>query len=74
MDKCHCADVQCCFTHIRSARATGLQALRHHAQEDAQHRVEHGPIALHEVVQPLGYGQHPLAHRQAREHVIGQVL
>ena len=30
-------------------------------------------VALHEVAQPLWYRQHPLAHRQARQNVIGQV-
>jgi hypothetical protein len=30
-------------------------------------------IALHEVAQALGHRQHPLAHRQAREDVIGEM-
>ena len=37
--------------------------------EDAQHHIEHWPVALHEVPQPLGHGEHPLAHRQAGEYV-----
>jgi len=34
----------------------------------------HGPgLALQEVAQALGYGQHPLPERQGREDVIDQV-
>jgi hypothetical protein len=29
----------------------GLQTLRNDPQEDAQHHVEHHPVALHEVAQ-----------------------
>ena len=35
-----------------------------------QHHIQHGPITLHKVSQALGHGQHPLAHRQARENVV----
>ena len=41
--------------------------------EDAQHHIEHWPVALHEVTKPLGTRQHPLAHRQAGEYVIAKV-
>ena len=41
--------------------------------EDAQHHIEHWPVALHEVTKPLGNRQHPLAHRQAGEYVVVQV-
>ena len=73
MDKRHGADVQSCPVQLRRPRAVGLQALRDDPQEDAQHHVEHGPVALHEVAQSLRNRQHPLAHRQARENVIGEV-
>ena len=35
--------------------------------------VEHRPVALHEVAQPFGNRQHPLAHRQAGKDVIRPV-
>ena len=41
--------------------------------EDAQHHIEHWPVALHEVTKPFGDRQHPLAHRQAGEDVVAQV-
>ena len=69
----HGADVQGSLVHIRRTRAMSLQALRDDPQKDAQHHVQYRPITLHEVAQPLGHRQHPLAHRQAREDVIGQV-
>ena len=56
--------------------ATGTlfaQAAFHHGQENAQHRALQGRIALKEVAQPLGHGEHPLPHRQRRKDVIDQV-
>jgi hypothetical protein len=50
-----------------------LQGLLNDAQEDAQHQAQHCPIALHVVAQPLGHRQHPLAHRQAGEDMVGEV-
>jgi hypothetical protein len=48
-------------------------SLAYDLQEDAQHHVEHHTVTLHEVAQPLWHRQHPLAHRQARENMIGEV-
>ena len=53
--------------------ATGLQALLHHAQEDAQCRIECALVALQVVAQAFGHRQHPLAHRQMGEYVVRQV-
>ena len=39
----------------------------------APHHIEHCPVALHEVAQPLRDRQRPLAHRQARQDVIREV-
>ena len=50
-----------------------LQALRSDLQEVVQHHVERYSIALHKVAQPLWHGEHPLAHRRARENMIRQV-
>jgi hypothetical protein len=47
----HGADVQACLVHMGRTGAVGLQALCNHPQEDAQHHVEHWPVALHEVPQ-----------------------
>ena len=73
MNEGDCADVQRRLVHIYRTGAVGLQALRNHAQEDAQHHIEHNPVALHEVAQPLRHRQHTLAHRQAGKDVIRQV-
>lgn len=73
MDKGGCANVQRGFAHICSTRAAALQALRNNAQENTQHHVQHRPVALHEVAQALRDRHHPLAHRQTRQDVIGQV-
>ena len=35
--------------------------------------VQNRAIALHKVAQPLRHRQHPLAHRQARENIVGEV-
>jgi hypothetical protein len=59
--------------HMGRPGAVGLQSLRNHPQEDAQHHVEHCPITLHEVAQPLGHREHPLAHRQPEENMIAEV-
>ncbi len=73
VDKGQRANVQRRPVHQCRTRAVGLQALRNDPQEDAQHHVEHRPVALHEVAQSLWDGEHPLAHRQAREYVIAKV-
>jgi len=73
VNKGHCADVQVCLVRIGCARAMGLQALCNDPQEDAQHHIERGTVALHEVAQALRDGEHPLAHWKAREYVIVQV-
>ena len=50
-----------------------MQTLRNDPQKDAQHHVEHHPIVLHEVAQPLWHRQHPLTHRQMGQDVVNQV-
>jgi hypothetical protein len=66
-------DVQACLVHMGRTGAVGLQSLCDHPQKDAQHHAQHRSVALHEVPQPLGHGEHPLAHRQAGEDVVAQV-
>ena len=56
-----------------STDAVVLQALRDDPQEDAQHPVEHCPVALHEIAQMLQYREHPVAHWQAGENMIAEV-
>ena len=73
VDESDCANVQRRLVHLHRPRAVGLQALRNDPQEDAQHHVEHSPVTLHEVAQSLRDGEHPLAHRQTRKEVIGEV-
>ena len=46
-----------------ASRALFAQAALHHGQENAQHRALQGRVALKEVAQPFGHGEHPLAHR-----------
>ena len=53
--------------------AVAQQALLDDPQKDAQRAVQRRPIALHEVTQPLGHRQHPLAHRQVRKNMVHQV-
>lgn len=54
-------------------RAAPAQALRHDAQENPQRqRLDHG-IVLQVVAQPLGNRRHPLASRQPRKNVVGQM-
>jgi hypothetical protein len=53
--------------------ALAQQALLDDPQKDAQRTVQRRPIALHEVAQPLGHRQHPLAHRQVRKNMVHQV-
>jgi hypothetical protein len=66
-------DVQGGGVYIGGAWRMSLQALRNDPQEDAQHHIQHYPIALHEVAQPLGNRQHPLAHRQAGKHMVAKM-
>ena len=56
-----------------ASRAMFAQAAFHHGQKNAQHRALQGRVALKEVAQPFGHGEHPLPHRQRRENVIDQV-
>lgn len=55
VDEGHRGNVQRCLVYIRRTRAAGLQALRNHSQKNPQHHVEHRPVTLHEVAQPLRY-------------------
>ena len=41
----------------------------HHPQEDMQHGSDRLWLPFQVPAQALGYGQHPLAHRQGREDV-----
>jgi len=59
---------------IRARRRAGAaQGLFHDAQENAQHQRLDRPIMLEVITQPLGNRQHPLADRQSRKNVVGQV-
>lgn len=42
-------------------------------QENAQHRALQSRVALNEVAQPLGHGEHPLAHRAANSREAARV-
>ena len=42
-------------------------------QKNSQRAVQCHPVALHEVTQPLGHRQHPLAHRQVGKNMVHQV-
>jgi hypothetical protein len=53
--------------------AVRAQALLHQSQEQAQSSTLEIGVALQEVTQALGHGQDPLAHRQRRQDVIGQM-
>ena len=44
----------------------GSAEFRDDPQENAHHHVEHHPVALHEVAQPLRYRQHPLGQLLSR--------
>jgi hypothetical protein len=49
------------------------QVLLHRPQDQAQRSTLEIGIALQEVAQPPGHRQDPLAHRQRRQDVIGQM-
>ena len=49
----YCTNVQDCAVYICRTGAVGRQALRNYPQEDAQHYIQHRPVAPHEVTQPL---------------------
>lgn len=53
VNEADCADVQGRLVRICRTGAVVLQALRYDPQENAQHHVEHCPVTLHEVAQPL---------------------
>jgi hypothetical protein len=42
-------------------------------QENVRCGVEHRRIAFQVMAQPLWYGQHPLANRQLRDDMVGQM-
>ena len=73
VDESYSADVQGRFVYLRRTGAVGLQALRNDPQENALHHVQYRTVTLHKVRWPFGHRQHPLAHRQAGEDVVGQV-
>jgi hypothetical protein len=57
-----------------AASGQGLaQTLLHRAQEEVQRQGLNGGIVLQEVAHAFRHRQHPLAHRQARHDVIGEV-
>ena len=53
VDEGDCANMHSRFVYLRRTRAMGSQAVRNRPQEDAQHPVQHCPIALHKVTQPV---------------------
>ena len=59
-------------TCVRSASYWKLKCV-YESGSTAQHNVAHHPVTLHEIVQPLRDGEHPMAHRQARKYVVCQV-
>lgn len=73
MGESDCVNVQGRPVHLGRTGAVVLQALRNEPQEDAQHHVEHNPVAPHEVAQSLRDREHPLAHRQAGKNVVRQM-
>lgn len=54
-------------------RAGAAQGLLHDAQENAQRQRLDRRIVLQVITQPLGNRQHPLADRQPRKNVLGQM-
>ncbi len=73
MNEGDCANVQGRLFQLRRPRASGMLAMLNEPQKNAQHHVEHWPVVLDEVTQPLWHRYHPLAQRQAREYMIRQV-
>ena len=55
VDESDRAQVQTGGVSLCSTGAMGLQALLHHAQEDAQRRIECALVALQVVAQTLGH-------------------
>ncbi len=53
--------------------AAPAQALLHCAEEHVQRQGLNSRIVLQEVAQAFGHRQHPLAHRQTRDDVIGEM-
>ncbi len=56
-----------------SRRAGAVQGMYHDAQENAQRQGHDRPIRFEVITQPLGNRQHPLADRQSRQDVVGQM-
>jgi hypothetical protein len=56
-----------------AAGTVRAQAALDGAQQEAQDHALQGRIVVQEIAQPLRYGEDPLAHRQRRQHVIGQM-
>jgi hypothetical protein len=54
-------------------RAGAAQGLFHDAQENAQRQRLDRRIVFEVITQPLGNRQHPLADRQSRKNVLGQM-
>jgi hypothetical protein len=73
VNKGNCAQAQADGVTLCSTGAMGLQALLHRAQENVQRGIECAFVTLQVVANALRDRQHPLAHRQARKHVVAQV-
>ena len=55
------------------AGARAAQGGADRAQEDLEDGAGEVRVALKEGAEPLGQGQHPLAHREMRQDVVGHV-
>jgi hypothetical protein len=69
VDEAHCPEAGPCRGPGRASAQMGLD----HPQEDVQHGRDRLWLTFQVPAQPLGYRQHPLAHRQGREDPIDQV-
>lgn len=73
MDEGHRTNVLGSRVRIGRTGTGSLQALQNEPRENLQNHIQHRPVALHEVAQPFGNRQHPLAHRQTGESMVRQV-
>jgi hypothetical protein len=54
-------------------QGSAAQVLLDGIEKDAQSAVEGFAVVLEVVAQPLGQGEHPLAHRQTGQDMLGEV-
>lgn len=55
------------------AGAAGAQVSPNGIEEDTQGAVERLAVVLEMIAQTLGHGEHPLAHRQTGQDMMGQL-